>query len=76
MIYWNQHIKRILWKTFGEKVKILHNVIAKIKIIDFLLNLSLDKNLITYKKYLKLANKIDDITKYITGWVKSLAIKA
>lgn len=50
----------------------LTKMISKIKIIDFLLNLSLDKTLITQKKYYKLAARIDDIIKYTTGWLKSL----
>ncbi len=55
-----------------EKQKILQKILSKIKVIDFLLNLSLDKELINKKKYLKLANKIDDITKYTVGWNNSL----
>lgn len=54
------------------KIQILQKVLAKIKVIDFLLNLSLDKEMITSKKYLKLANKIDDITKYTVAWVNSM----
>ena len=54
------------------KIQLLQKVLAKIKVIDFLLNLSLDKEMITSKKYLKLANKIDDITKYTVGWVNSM----
>lgn len=54
------------------KKKLLIKMISKIKIIDFLLNLSNDKMLITQKKYYKLASKIDDIIKYTTGWMKSL----
>lgn len=50
----------------------LTKMISKIKIIDFLLNLSLDKTLITQKKYYKLSARIDDIIKYTTGWLKSL----
>lgn len=55
-----------------SKIEKLQKVLAKIKIIDFLLNLSLDKEMINTKKYLKLANKIDDITKYIIGWLNSI----
>ena len=55
-----------------EKIKLLNRALAKLKIIDFLLNLSLDKKLITQKKYYKLADKIDDILKYETGWMKKL----
>ena len=50
----------------------LTKMVSKVKIIDFLVNLSLDKALITQKKYYKLAARIDDIIKYTTGWLKSL----
>lgn len=55
-----------------SKKKLLVKIISKIKIIDFLLNLSLDKELITQKKYYKLSARIDDIVKYTTGWLKSI----
>ena len=54
------------------KTKLLNKVFAKLKIIDFLLNLSLDKKIITQKKYYKLADKIDDVLKYETGWMNQL----
>lgn len=49
------------------KISLLQKILAKVKVIDFLLNLSYDREIITSKKYLKLANRIDDITKYTTG---------
>lgn len=55
-----------------EKKKLLRKMIAKIKIIDFLLNLSYDKQIITEKKYYKFGEKMDDIVKYTTGWMKAL----
>ncbi len=55
-----------------EKKRLLRKMIAKIKIIDFLLNLSYDKQIITEKKYYKFGEKMDDIVKYTTGWMKSL----
>lgn len=54
-----------------KKEKLI-KMIAKIKIIDFLLNLSYDKVLITEKKYYKLASKLDDIAKYTNGWLKNI----
>ena len=54
------------------KRKLLEKSIAKVKVIDFLLNLSYDKQIISNKKYLKLATRLDDIIKYITGWIKKL----
>ena len=55
------------------KKKLLNKALAKIKVIDFLLNLSFDKQIINQKKYYKFGNKIDDVTKYIIGWINSLS---
>ena len=54
------------------KKQLLYKVVAKVKIIDFLLNLSYDKKLITQKRYFSFSRKIDDIIKYASGWLKSL----
>lgn len=54
------------------KKEVIQKIIAKVKIIDFLINLSYDKQIITAKKYYKIANKIDDIVKYTTGWLKNI----
>lgn len=56
----------------ANRRKILEKAIAKIKIIDFLLNLCYDKMLINNKKYIKLGEKIDDIIKYTIGWINSI----
>lgn len=55
-----------------EKIRLLENAIAKIKVIDFLVNLSYDKVLISSKKYIKLGQRMDDIIKYTTGWIKRI----
>lgn len=54
------------------KKKIIFDIIAKIKVIDFLLNLSLDKKLISEKKYYSFGRRLDDIAKYANGWIKTL----
>ena len=54
------------------KKDLLIKCTAKIKIIDFLLNLSYDKQIISEKKYLKFAAKLDDIAKYMNGWLKTI----
>lgn len=58
-------------KDKEKREQLLTKVTAKIKIIDFLINLSFDKKLLTQKKYLKIAKRIDDIAKYTNGWIKS-----
>lgn len=54
------------------KQKLLEHAIAKVKVIDFLLELSYENSLITNKKLLKLGLKMDDIIKYISGWPKKI----
>lgn len=55
-----------------NKKEALEKAIAKVKIIDFLINLCYDKQIITGKKYTKLGLKMDDIIKYISGWLKAI----
>lgn len=54
------------------KKQLLFQVVAKSKVIDFLLNLSYDKKLITEKRYYKFGRRLDDIMKYTSGWLKSI----
>ncbi|MDO5556123.1 MAG: four helix bundle protein [Clostridia bacterium] len=53
-----------------KKIELLEEAIAKIKVVDFLLNISYERELITHKKLIKIALKLDDIIKYISGWLK------
>lgn len=52
--------------------EILEETLAKVKIIDFLVNICYDKKLINSKRYVKFGNTMEDINKYITGWIKSI----
>ncbi len=60
----------------NKKIIELEKAIAKIKIIDFLLNLSYDKKIINSKKFFKFGQKIDDIVKFLIGWIKSINNRA
>ena len=53
------------------KKELLEKAIAKIKIIDFLINLRYDRKLITSKKYIRFGEKLDNIIRYIVGWAKT-----
>ena len=55
-----------------QKKNMLDQAIAKIKILDFLINLCYDKKMINTKKYIKFGNKMDEIIKYLIGWKNSL----
>lgn len=48
----------------------IEDIIVKVKILDFLLNMCYDKEIINMKKYLKFGEKMDDILKYLLGWKK------
>ena len=43
------------------KKTLLEEIIAKVKIVDFLLNLCYEKKIINSKRYLKFGEKMDDI---------------
>ncbi len=55
-----------------RKLEILDKTIAKLKVIDFLINICFDKQIINNKRYLKFGEKIDDISKFTIGWIKSI----
>lgn len=55
-----------------DKIQLLYGIIAKIKFLDCLLNLCYDKKIINNKRYVKFGDKMDDILKYVNGWLKSL----
>lgn len=46
-------------------------IIVKIKMIDFYLKISNDKNYISYKKYQKVSNHLLEFLKQIYGWIKN-----
>lgn len=52
-----------------DKIKNIQLLLAKVKLIDFLLDLSLDNSYITKKQYIKLANRLSDVEKFSTGWL-------
>ena len=57
-------------ENIEKKKELLEIAIAKVKIIDFLINLSFDRELISNKKYLRLGTKLEEMIRYITGWLK------
>lgn len=58
--------------NINKKTDLLEKALAKIKVIDFLINLSYDKELMPQKRYIKLSEKLDDIVKYISGLLKKV----
>ena len=50
-------------------------IVAKIKVTDFLINLCYDKQIINSKRYVKFGEKLDDILKYSLGWKKTILNK-
>lgn len=54
------------------KIALIDKCVSKAKIIDFLINLSYEKEIINNKRYLKFGEAIDEIVKYLVGWKKSI----
>lgn len=54
------------------KTRKLNEIMAKIKVLDFLFNLCYDKQIINQKRYIKFGNKLDDILKYAIGWQNTI----
>ena len=54
------------------KKELIDKCIAKLKVIDFLVNLCYDKKIINSKRYLKFGEAIDEVIKYLVGWRKSI----
>ena len=44
-------------------------LIIEIKLIDFYLNISVDKKYISYKKYISITNNLIEIIKMIQSWI-------
>ena len=56
----------------NNRIEKLDSIIARVKVMDFLLNLCYDKQIINLKRYVKFGEKLDDIVKYTIGWKKLL----
>ncbi len=52
------------------KINLINKMLAKVKVVDYLLDLAVDMEFLTKKKYLKLANRLSDIEKYSRGWME------
>ncbi len=53
-----------------RKSELQYELISMVKYIDFLVNLCYEKKIINHKKYLQIGEKLDNILKYIIGWIK------
>ena len=55
-----------------KKIELLYKLVAKLKVTDFLINLCYDKQIINQKRYIKFGARIDDISKFTAGWIKTI----
>ena len=58
-------------KYSKDKYSYQMGMIVNINLIDYYLKLSVDKKIITYKKYLKIGKHLVEITKMVFGWINS-----
>lgn len=54
------------------KIDLINKILAKTKVIDFLLDLSVDMEYLGKRQYIKLANRLGDIEKYSQGWMEQV----
>lgn len=59
-------------KDKDKKQNLLRKLVGKLKVTDFLINMCYDKQIINNKKYLKFGGRIDDISKFTAGWIKTI----
>ncbi|MEG2311583.1 MAG: four helix bundle protein [Bacilli bacterium] len=52
------------------KTPYLYKVLVSIKMLDFYLKISLDKKIISYKKYINICTYLNEIVKMLYGWLK------
>ena len=53
-----------------KKCEMQHELVSTVRYIDFLINLCYEKKIINHKKYLQIGERLDNILKYIIGWIK------
>lgn len=51
-----------------KKVELVTNCIAKVKCLDFMLNICYEKKIINNKRYIRFGDDIDRIIRYLIGW--------
>ena len=51
-----------------KRIDFQERAIAKLKYIDFLINVCYDKQIINNKKYLRFGENIENIIRYIVAW--------
>ena len=54
--------------NLDKRQNLQESAIAKLKYLDFLINLCYDKQIINGKKYLRFGENIDNIIRYIIAW--------
>ena len=54
--------------NMDKRQNLQENAIAKLKYIDFLINVCYDKQIINGKKYMKFGESLDNIIRYIVAW--------
>lgn len=57
--------------NMNKRVDLIEKSIAIIKQLDFLINVCAEKQIINYKKYYKFGEKMDQIIRYLVGWLNT-----
>ena len=55
----------------NNRLVYINRVIARLRIIDFMLKRCVDMGIISYKRFLFLGNKLNSVVRMCYGWLKS-----
>lgn len=66
-------ILELIYKINQEthRLSLFYELFAKIKMLDFSIKISMDKGIISYKKFISIGTKLNEIVRMMYGWRKS-----
>lgn len=62
-------------ENIERRIEIQEKAIAKVKYLDFLINVCYDKQIINGKKYIKFGESLEEIIRYIIAWKNATKVK-
>ncbi len=64
-------LENVYYASLTKNINSMKNIIVKIKMIDYYLNISVHRKLINLKKYESIGNHLLEVTKMTNIWIKN-----
>lgn len=68
-------LDNVYYANLTKDINSMKNIIVKLKMIDYCLNVSVHKKIISLKKYESVGNYLLEINKMVNTWIKNEASK-